>query len=214
MTRSTVSYQRAVMHGLQQDLIRGLLAVLLLLLLLAFGASLWLALPVSVIAYGGIRLMAASTNHVPGDAFVKHQPRNGRDALALCRNLRPSITLLSFGLDDHRTAAQVATVLGRIDQLIAAIVEDEQFDAAPMLLDLMETEIELLTPYAKAVRRGLDGDDGHDGLRRDLGILGRALDLLWEKVNQETLASLGAVSEMIKFNFEGVAAPRQDGERR
>ena len=54
----------------------------------------------------------------------------------------------------------------------------------------------------------------HESLRRDLGILGRALDLLWEKVNQETLASLGAISEMIEFNLEGVAAPRQDGDRR
>ena len=122
--------------------------------------------------------------------------------------------MLSFGLDDDRSAAQMARILGRTDQLIAAIEEDKQFDAAPMLLDLMETTIELLTPYAKAIRRGLDGYDVHDGLRRDLAILERALDLLWEKVNQETLASLSAISEMIAFDLEGIAALHQDGDRR
>ena len=65
MARSIDTWRRALILGLQQDLIRGLIAVLLLLLLLAFGASLWLALPASLIAYGGIRLMAGSTNHSP-----------------------------------------------------------------------------------------------------------------------------------------------------
>ena len=65
MARSTDTYRRAALLGLQHDLVRGLLAVLLLLLLLVFGASLWLALPVSLIAYGGMRLMAGSTNHSP-----------------------------------------------------------------------------------------------------------------------------------------------------
>jgi hypothetical protein len=83
-----------------------------------------------------------------------------------------------------------------------------------MLLDLMETMIELLTPYAKAIRRGLDGYDVQESLLRDLAILERALDLLWEKVNQETLASLSAISEMIEFNLEGIATLRQDGDRR
>src|SRR5690349_3048229 len=156
MARSTDTWRRAFILGLQQDLIRGLIAVLLLLLLLALGASFWLALPISVIAYGGIRLMAGSTNHFPETDGSNRRPRTGRDALALCRTLRPSITMLSFGLDDDRSAAQMEGVLGRTDQLIAAIAEDKQFDAAPMLLDLMETTIELLTPYAKAIRRGLD----------------------------------------------------------
>ena len=214
MARSTDTYRRAALLGLQHDLVRGLLAALLLLLLFALGASLWLALPVSLIAYGGMRLMAGSTNHSPNSDSADHRPRNGRDALTLCHTLRPSITMLSFGLDDDRSAAQMARVLGRTDQLIAAIAEDKQFDAAPMLLDLMETTIELLTPYAKAIRRGLDGYDVHESLRRDLAILERALDLLWEKVNQETLASLSAISEMIEFNLEGIATLRQDGDRR
>ncbi|HEX3304503.1 MAG TPA: hypothetical protein VHR64_16575 [Thermomicrobiales bacterium] len=214
MARSTSTYQRAVILGLQQDLVRGLIAGLLLLLVLALGASLWLALPISMIAYGGMRLMAGSTNHTPSTDSVNHRPRTGRDALALCQTLRPSITMLSFGLDDGRPAAQITRVLCRTDQLIAAIEEDKQFDAAPMLLDLMETMIELLTPYAKAIRRGLDGYDVHESLLRDLAILERALDLLWEKVNQETLASLSAISEMIEFNLEGIATLRQDGDRR
>jgi HAMP domain-containing protein len=214
MARSTSTYQRAVILGLQQDLVRGLIAGLLLLLVLALGASLWLALPISMIAYGGMRLMAGSTNHTPSTDSVNHRPRTGRDALALCQTLRPSITMLSFGLDDGRPAAQITRVLCRTDQLIAAIEEDKQFDAAPMLLDLMETMIELLTPYAKAIRRGLDGYDVQESLLRDLAILERALDLLWEKVNQETLASLSAISEMIEFNLEGIATLRQDGDRR
>jgi len=214
MARSTSTYQRAVILGLQQDLVRGLIAGLLLLLVLALGASLWLALPISMIAYGGMRLMAGSTNYTPSTDSVNHRPRTGRDALALCQTLRPSITMLSFGLDDGRPAAQITRVLCRTDQLIAAIEEDKQFDAAPMLLDLMETMIELLTPYAKAIRRGLDGYDVHESLLRDLAILERALDLLWEKVNQETLASLSAISEMIEFNLEGIATLRQDGDRR
>jgi hypothetical protein len=214
MARSTSTYQRAVILGLQQDLVRGLIAGLLLLLVLALGASLWLALPISMIAYGGMRIMAGSTNHTPSTDSVNHRPRTGRDALALCQTLRPSITMLSFGLDDGRPAAQITRVLCRTDQLIAAIEEDKQFDAAPMLLDLMETMIELLTPYAKAIRRGLDGYDVHESLLRDLAILERALDLLWEKVNQETLASLSAISEMIEFNLEGIATLRQDGDRR
>jgi hypothetical protein len=214
MARSTSTYQRAVILGLQQDLVRGLIAGLLLLLVLALGASLWLALPISMIAYGGMRIMAGSTNHTPSTDSVNHRPRTGRDALALCQTLRPSITMLSFGLDDGRPAAQITRVLCRTDQLIAAIEEDKQFDAAPMLLDLMETMIELLTPYAKAIRRGLDGYDVQESLLRDLAILERALDLLWEKVNQETLASLSAISEMIEFNLEGIATLRQDGDRR
>jgi HAMP domain-containing protein len=214
MARSTSTYQRAVILGLQQDLVRGLIAGLLLLLVLALGASLWLALPISMIAYGGMRLMAGSTNHTPSTDSVNHRPRTGRDALALCQTLRPSITMLSFGLDDGRPAAQITRVLCRTDQLIAAIEEDKQFETAPMLLDLMETMIELLTPYAKAIRRGLDGYDVHESLLRDLAILERALDLLWEKVNQETLASLSAISEMIEFNLEGIATLRQDGDRR
>jgi HAMP domain-containing protein len=214
MARSTSTYQRAVILGLQQDLVRGLIAGLLLLLVLALGASLWLALPISMIAYGGMRIMAGSTNHTPSTDSVNHRPRTGRDALALCQTLRPSITMLSFGLDDGRPAAQITRVLCRTDQLIAAIEEDKQFETAPMLLDLMETMIELLTPYAKAIRRGLDGYDVHESLLRDLAILERALDLLWEKVNQETLASLSAISEMIEFNLEGIATLRQDGDRR
>jgi len=78
----------------------------------------------------------------------------------------------------------------------------------------METTIELLTPYAKAVRRGLDGIDINESLYRDLAILERALDLLWEKVNQETLASLSAISEMIEFSLEGMTGVRQDGGTR
>src|SRR6476660_9650817 len=98
MTRSTDSYRSALSFALQQDFVRGLIAVLLLLVVLAFGASLWLALPVSVIAYGGMRLMAGSTNHSPNSDSVNHRPRNGRDALALCQTLRPTVTMLSFGL--------------------------------------------------------------------------------------------------------------------
>jgi len=51
MARSTDSYRSALNFALQQDFVRGLIAVLLLLVVLAFGAPLWLALPISVIAY-------------------------------------------------------------------------------------------------------------------------------------------------------------------
>ena len=58
------------------------------------------------------------------------------------------------------------------------------------------------------------GYEIHESLRRDLAILERALDLLWEKVNQETLASLSAISEIIEFNLESMTAVQQDGDRR
>jgi hypothetical protein len=162
-----------------------------------------------------MRLMAGSTNHTPDTAQSNgRSPRYGRKAFALCQSLRPTIGVLSFAVDDSRAVARIANVIGRTDQLIAAIAEDEQYGAAPMLLDLMETTIELLTPYAKAVRRGLDGIDINESLYRDLAILERALDLLWEKVNQETLASLSAISEMIEFSLEGMTGVRQDGGTR
>src|SRR4026208_494730 len=108
MARSTDTHRRAALPGPQPDLVRGPPAGLLLLLLLVFGASLWLALPVSLIAYGGMRLMAGSTNHSPNSDPADHRPRDGRDALALCQTLRPSITMLSFGLDDDCSATQMA----------------------------------------------------------------------------------------------------------
>jgi hypothetical protein len=140
------------------------------------------------------------------------RPRDGHDAWVLCQVVRPRLGRLVFAIDDERTAKPLAAILERADQISGAINEDGQYEAAPMLLDLMETTIDLLTPYAKALRRGFDAGEVTETLRRDLAILQRALDLLWVKVNQETMATFSAVSEMIQFNLEEISSPPRIGE--
>ena len=212
MALSPETYRRIVLLGLRHDLVRGLISAAVLLLLLASHISFWVALPVSILTYGGLRLLVSTgALDMPGKS-PSGRPRTSQDAWVLFQEARPRLGRLVAGIDDERTAAPLAGIVQRSDQIAKAISEDSQFDAAPLLLDLMETTIELLTPYAKALRRGFEPVEVNETLRRDLGILQRALDLLWEKVNQETIANFAAVSEMIEFNLEGIAHTPKIGE--
>ena len=213
MHRSPEDWPRLIALAFRLELVRGLLAVVILIVLIVSHVSMVWSLVLALLAYGGARLLAHGAASAPAIPLSRAHARTGRDIWMLCQARWQTIEALVTATKDADNAPRLDRITGRMNEIMAAIDEDEQYQAAPTTLDLMETTISLLTPYAKAQRRGLIDQVVQTQLNRDLGVLERALDLLWEKVNQETIANFSAISEMIQFNLEGVNATRQNGDR-
>ena len=213
MTRTADTYRRAAVIGLNNELIRGVLSALVLIVLLAGGASFVAAVILAALAYGGLRLMATKLTQPEAGRPSRRTPRSAREAYAMCLELRPVIEMLARGVSDPAANIQLDHITGRIGQSLDVIVEDGGYDASPMLLDLMRTTADLLYPFAKVARRGLDGVDLRESFCRDLCTLVAAFNLLWEQINRNAIVSLTAASEMIDFSLSDVTRSREDGDK-
>jgi hypothetical protein len=182
-------------------------------MLIVSHVSLVWSVVLALLAYAGARLLAHGAASAPAIPLSRAHARTGRDIWMLCQTKWQTIEALVIATRDADNSPRLDRIVIRMSEIMAAIDEDEQYQAAPTTLDLMETTISLLTPYAKARRRGLIDLAAQAQLNRDLGLLERALDFVWEKVNQETIANFSAISEMIQFNLEGVNTTRQNGDR-
>ena len=211
MGRPADAYRRIGAHAIQQDIVRGVIAVVILLLLLIGGFTLLPALSLSAIAYSGLRLFAANLGQSASPTQQLKGPRTPQVALAACKTVRTQLGELQKCIDDERVPPRLLHISERIDQLMDALHEDEQYDDAPALLDLMETTVSLLIPFAKALRRGLHETDVVGNFQRDLTILESAFDLLWARVNRGTIVSLESISEMIAFNLGDRQSSKRNG---
>jgi hypothetical protein len=211
MTHSMDAYRRVAVLGLQHEVVRGVLAAVVLVLLLAGGASFLAAIILAAVAYGGLRLIASSLIKPDTKAVARRAPRSAREAYAMCLELRPVIELLAGSVADPMAASRLDQITGRIRQSLEVIVEDGAYDASPLLLDLMRTTADLLYPFAKVARRGLDDTELRTGFVRDLGTLVAAFDLLWERINRDAIVNLTTASEMIDLGLDGVTRSRHEG---
>ena len=211
MARSAATYRQLAILGINHEPIRGVLAALILVLLLVAGASFLAAFVLAAVAYGGLRLLASSLIGANSAGAARRAPRSAREAYAMCLELRPVIEMLAASAADPASASRLDHITARIRQSLDVIVEDGGYDAAPLLLDLMRTTADLLYPFAKVARRGLDGTELRAAFRRDLGTLVSAFDLLWERINRDAIVNLTTASEMIDLGSDDVTRSRHDG---
>ena len=211
MTRSAATYRQLAMDGLNHEPIRGVLAAVVLVLLLAGGASFLAAFVLAALAYGGLRLIASSLIRPESAVAARRAPRSARDAYAMCLELKPVIEMLAGSVTDPAAAARLDHITARIGQSLDVIVEDGGYEASPLLLDVMRTTADLLYPFAKVARRGLDGAELQAVFRRDLGTLVSAFDLLWERINRDAIVNLTTASEMIDLGMDDVNRSRHEG---
>ena len=213
--RSLDTYRRAALLSLQHDLMRGIVATALFILLLGLGSSAIVALVGATLTYLGLRLAASSLDPtIERQTTIRPVPRNGYEALTMCWDLRSKLGMLCHTIDNALDSPQFDHLVPRVDQLLVAIGEDERYDLSPTMLNLMETMLDLLTQFAKVVSRGATSAAMFDAVERDLATLQSAFDSLWRKLNRDAIASLTAISEMIEFDHSRVAETHQNGGAR
>ena len=194
--------------GLQNELVRAGICVLVLLALFAGGAPIWLVLPLPWLTYAGLWLLSSQTPK--SDATYRAQSdRMIREAYARCIRLSQEIAALADGIGDREMLATAHQVSLQIDQILDVIAEDEKYQASTSLLELMTPTRELLSRYARLVRRGLDGPEVQDRVRENLATLDNAYRGFWKRLNADALPDLDDLGELIERNLSQMTLPRE-----
>jgi hypothetical protein len=214
MARSADTYRRAALLGLRNDLVRGGVAALLLLVLVALRVSVIPALIIAGAGYAGLRLISQKFDPLADQPNPAQIPRNGHGVLVMCQEMRTEIVRQRQVFGSGDLAAQLDHLISRIDHLMIAIGDDKRFDLGPVLLDLMTTLNDLLRPLAKVLGRGAATVELVQSVQQNLDTLAAAFDRLWAKVNADALADLAAAGEMIEFGHTPDPRSLDDGGNR
>ncbi|MEA2512398.1 MAG: hypothetical protein QOJ59_1885 [Thermomicrobiales bacterium] len=203
-------YRRLALILLAKDIVRGGLAVLLMLILKAVGAPLWLALIFSLVAYTGLRLIAGTVGQPPDDAKWRPTPRSDFELYARCLGMRQELRDRSARIEDPHTYDQLGSITSRIDRILGVIAEDKKYDASAAFLDLMVLTDNFLTDYLRVVRRGFDPADMREQVGENLATLEARYERFWEQLNRDAVVNLKALGEIINFNLKelAVSSPR------
>jgi hypothetical protein len=214
MARSSDTWRRAALISLRSDLVRGGVAVLLLIMLVAMRLPIAAALVFAIAGYVGTRLASVRFDPLADDVPAGRVSRSGRDALPRCSVIRADLIQMRHQIGNNDLGTQLDGLIARSGILAAAIDDDQRHDLAPTLLDLMETLAELMRPLARIMVRGAATPALIASVQRDLSTLAAAFDRLWDRVNAEAIADLAAASEMIEFSHDPDLPSLQDGGNR
>jgi DNA-binding CsgD family transcriptional regulator len=194
--------------GLQNELVRAGICVLVLLGLFVGGAPIWLVLPLPWLTYAGLWLLTGKASG-SDTAYRVLSARVVRESYARCLRLRDEITALADGISDREMLATTQQVTLQIDQILDVIAEDEKYPASTSLLDLMTPTRDLLSRYARLVRRGLDGPEVQERVRENLTTLDMAYLGFWKRLNADAIPDLDDLGELIERNLDQMTLPRE-----
>jgi DNA-binding CsgD family transcriptional regulator len=183
MRQSQGSYRQLARQSLQYDVVRGALAVLLMVVLWLAGLPLWLVLPLPFLAYAGLRWLTAQPTRP--EAYVK------------CLEVQRKIHKGLSNIEDAQTNEEFRRNIFWIDKSLDAIAEDAKYEFSEPLLALTGITNELLVDYLKVVRRGFDDAEVRERVRGNLETLDIQYDGLWKQLNRDTVENLKELSDSI-----------------
>ncbi|MDQ2682320.1 MAG: response regulator transcription factor [Chloroflexota bacterium] len=198
MRQNPEAIRSAIWRGLQQEVVRAGLCVLLLLALLGAGLHIGLVLGLPFLAYAGLWLMTSSSDAPP------QTTRLNRAAQRVCLDSLLHISTITDGIADPESRAIAGRVTDRIAKILDVISEDRKYEAYPSLQELMTRTDTFLTQYGKLVRRGLDSAEVQLRVQENLAALERAYTTFWEQLIANDLKSLG---ETVDKKLEEMTVP-------
>jgi DNA-binding CsgD family transcriptional regulator len=210
MRHSPGYYRRLARLALDTEAGRLLLCVTLLAALWALGLPWWLIVILPIVAYVGMRMAVTSSGQADeGKGRNRLEPPDEHDAYETCKRLWEELESLSSEVTEEAVAERVRAVNGRIEKILAVIVEDARYPTAVPLLGLVTPTHELLSRYLKVVRRQLADDETHLRVRDNLSTIESAYDRFWVQLNRDTIVDLQALGETIDFTLKELGTPME-----
>jgi DNA-binding CsgD family transcriptional regulator len=163
-----------------------------------------------LLTYVGLRLIGPTREPTSVAVGRTPPPFDEQDAYRTCQRLRAEITLLGQQVSDEENRKWIGIVDDRFGQILAVIAEDAKYSMSVPLLDLVGTTNDLLSRYAKIVRRQLDDNEVHARVRDNLATINQACNRLWRQVNRDTVIDLEAMSETIEETLRELDTPPAD----
>jgi len=211
MRRSAGFYKRLALIGLHQDLIRGIISLLVLSVLFLAGVPVWLVLAASVATYIALRLLIPGEGDKPIDGPPSTRRLIKSKALSDVETAKAGIAEAAEGIRDAASADQARSIASWIARSIDAIQEDGATDALIPLRELAQFTHDLLMRYLKLCRRGLADLETHAQMRQNLAAIEARFQWFWEQLNRDAIIDLEALSSAIEL-FVQTAPSAQDVE--
>ncbi len=200
MRHSPGFFRRLTLLSLQNDLVRGAIALCVLVALMLADAPIWIALSIPMVTYLGFRLLIPT---VPANSTVgtgTSSRRLGRsNQLDDVRRARESIGGAAAQMPDPDGANQARAVAGWIDRSLEVIQEDGKTETLVPLLELANFTNDLLARYLKLCRRGLADSGMHAQMKQSLAIIEERFKWFWEQLNRDAIVDLTALSAAIEL---------------
>jgi DNA-binding CsgD family transcriptional regulator len=177
----------------------------LMLALTASGLSLWLALSVPIVTYIGISILFAPGQSLMPPPSGGPAPRNSgppdREAARRCLTLRDELRELAKSVADEEVLTSLRSIDDRLGSILLVIDEDEKYEAGPSLEDLIELTRRYLRWYVKASRRELEYEEPVAGIRQTFRILADRFERFWLAINRDVIVNLKTLREIIEEEF-------------
>ena len=190
----------------QGDLLAGGAAAAVLVLAVALGLTPWLAIALAVATYAGAVLLRPRRGRQDDTAAeVVRQQIAYEKALAHTA----AIPVLAPRIAKPAVRDRVGRIADGIDRDMAAMREDRNLTAAPLLNDRLLAPLEtLLTDHVRLSTRGIKSAAAVlDRIEsRDLPLIEQAVGAFYETLHRASVVDLAALSDVLEFGLAGIAA--------
>jgi DNA-binding CsgD family transcriptional regulator len=186
-------YRQLPVSALVIELARGALSAIVLVALAVAGLTLWVAIPLALLVYVGLRWVEPRVLQRPEIAQPISLPEDTANCLTLQQQIHERI-----GQVEHlQTAESFRSNICWIDKSLEAIAEDGKHEFSTPLLALTSSTNKLLVDYLKLVRRGFDDAEIREDVQRNLETLDAQYEQLWNLLNLDTIEHLKELSDSI-----------------
>lgn len=198
---------------LHDDLGRGGLCAILMVLFFVIGLPVLLALILPFVVYGGLWLTASSRESPAGAADRQQiEPALRHEPYQICLRLQAEIAALTGQIGDADVSVCLQTVNARFGRILDAIAEDQKYQAALPLLDLIDPTANLLRRYVKVVSREVARPDTAARVCVNLATLETACKHFWAELNRDAIVNLEALNETIDATLQVLDAPPEPSD--
>jgi DNA-binding CsgD family transcriptional regulator len=219
MRHSPETWVRMIYVLRENEIVRAVLCLVLMLVLVFSGLTLWLALPLPIITYVGLSL-ALPTSSPPSPpsfppALSRHRPNDSDDrrAFEACRAMHADLRALSDQVTDPGISEQLRVIDGQIGKILTAIQQDDKYEASRSLQGVVGFTKELLTQYVKVVVfRGFANERTEERILRNFTVLSHRFDLFWIELNQDDVVNFEALNETIELQLSDLGDLPDDTE--
>lgn len=176
----------------------------LLLLVFALDAPLWVAVPLAVATYAGVALVRRERSDraaAGGD--------DRRSPIAIMMNHVAALRRLEARVAKPEVRGQVGRIAAGSERVAQAICEDEDQAAARLFAEqVLAPVVALLTEYVRLTTRGVASAAGvvERTEARDLPLVEQAIDDIYERLHRSSLAELATTAELLELNLGHVAS--------
>jgi DNA-binding CsgD family transcriptional regulator len=191
--------------SLRNELVRGALSAVLLLILWIAGLPLLLVLLLPIMAYAGLWLLTGASPSSPVGSTPS--PREIRTAHDECIRLKMHIDMQCGAIVDPRTRQLVQQISTRVDEIMRMIDEDRHPEIHLKLLEPLSVTDNFLSNYAKLLRRGHDPAEMKERVRANLTSLDGLFDRIRQELIDEAVIDLGKLSDEIEKTIEQLPVP-------